>query len=80
MVPTALAAQPGDSIQSVLDTARNEHRVKALNELFRAEFNGDPVKAVGYAREALNYVFLTRKKIIQRRGYLITYLFSPSVG
>ncbi len=55
LIPVALTAQRGDSIQSVLDTARNEHRVKALNELFRTEFNGDPVKAVGYAREALNY-------------------------
>lgn len=39
----------------MLDTARIEHPVTALNELLRAEFNGDPVKAVGYAREALNY-------------------------
>ncbi len=47
--------QRGDSILSVLDTAKNEHRVKALNELFRHHFAGDPVKAVGYAREALSY-------------------------
>ena len=50
-----LAAQRGDSIVSVLDTAKNEYRVKALNELFRAEFNADPVRAVGHAREALSY-------------------------
>jgi len=47
--------QRGDSILSVLDTAKNEYRVKALNELFRHHFAGDPVKAVGYAREALSY-------------------------
>ncbi len=48
-------AQRGDSILSVLDTTKNQYRVKALNELFRHHFSGDPVKAVGYAREALSY-------------------------
>lgn len=52
---TTLIAQRGDNIVSVLDTAKNQYRVKALNELFRAEFDSDPVKAVGYAREALSY-------------------------
>lgn len=50
-----LYGQRADSILAVLDTAKNEYRVKALNELFRYHFSGDPVKAVGYAREALSY-------------------------
>jgi tetratricopeptide (TPR) repeat protein len=48
-------AQPkADSLMAVLDTARNERKVKTLNELFRAHIQSDPVKAIGYAREALN--------------------------
>jgi len=43
-----------DSLLAALDTAKNEYKVKTLNELFRAQLNSDPVKAVGYAREALN--------------------------
>lgn len=53
--PTLVLAQGRDSIRSVLDTAKNQYKVKALNEMFRAEYNSDPVRAVGYAREALNY-------------------------
>lgn len=43
-----------DSLLQALDTARNEWRVKTLNELFRATLSSDPVKAIGYTREALN--------------------------
>ncbi|AYB35202.1 tetratricopeptide repeat protein [Chryseolinea soli] len=43
-----------DSLQAVLDTAKNDHKVKTLNELFRANLRTDPVKALGYTREALN--------------------------
>lgn len=43
-----------DSLLAVLDTAKNEYKVKTLNELFRAQLNSDPVKAVSFAREALN--------------------------
>lgn len=50
---TTLFAQP-DSLKAVLDTAKNEYRVKTLNEMFRASLNSDPVNAVGFAREALN--------------------------
>lgn len=50
---TPLFAQP-DSLKAVLDTAKNEYRVKALNESFRAYLNNDPVNAVSFAREALN--------------------------
>ncbi len=43
-----------DSLQAVLDTAKNDRKVKTLNELFRANLRTDPVKALGYTREALN--------------------------
>lgn len=47
-------AQRADSITAALDTLRNERRVKALNELAGAYVDSDPVKAFGFAREALN--------------------------
>jgi tetratricopeptide (TPR) repeat protein len=43
-----------DSLLAVLDTAKNESKVKTLNELFRATIQSDPVKAIGYTREALS--------------------------
>lgn len=49
----ASLAQKEDSLQKVLDTARNEFKVKALNESFRFWLPSDPVKAVGYSREAM---------------------------
>ncbi|MCU0358031.1 MAG: tetratricopeptide repeat protein [Cyclobacteriaceae bacterium] len=50
----AASAQLTDSLFSVLDTARNERKVKTLNELFRAYLHTDPIEAIGYARQALN--------------------------
>jgi tetratricopeptide (TPR) repeat protein len=47
-------AQNIDSLQHVLDTAKDEFKVKTLNELFRAHITADPVKALEYCREALN--------------------------
>jgi tetratricopeptide (TPR) repeat protein len=47
-------AQEADSLESVLDTAKNDQKVKALNELFRAYLRTDPVKAVGFTREAMS--------------------------
>lgn len=47
-------SQKADSIEKVLDTAKNDQKVKALNELFRAYLRTDPVKAVGFTREAMN--------------------------
>ena len=44
-----------DSLNAVLDTAKNEFKVKTLNELFRAYSQSDPIKAIGYTREALSY-------------------------
>ncbi|MBL7841569.1 MAG: tetratricopeptide repeat protein [Cyclobacteriaceae bacterium] len=43
-----------DSLLKALDTARNERKVKVLNELFRATVSSNPVKGIGYTREALN--------------------------
>jgi tetratricopeptide (TPR) repeat protein len=48
-------AQKIDSLNAVLDTATNHYRVKTLNELFRAHLPSDPLKAIGYSREALSY-------------------------
>lgn len=42
-----------DSLLAVLDTARADRKVKTLNELFRANMQSDPVKALAYTREAL---------------------------
>jgi tetratricopeptide (TPR) repeat protein len=44
-----------DSLNAVLDTAQNHSKVKTLNELFRAYLPSDPLKAIGYSREALSY-------------------------
>lgn len=46
-------SQNDDSLKAVLDTARNERKVKTLNELFRANILSNPVKALDYTREAL---------------------------
>ncbi len=43
-----------DSLENALKTAKGELKVKTLNELFRANINSDPVKAIGYTSEALN--------------------------
>jgi len=43
-----------DSLEKVLKTAAGEQKVKTLNELFRAYINSDPIKAIGFAREALS--------------------------
>jgi tetratricopeptide (TPR) repeat protein len=48
-------AQKIDSLNLVLDTAKNHSKVKTLNELFRAYLPSDPLKAIGYSREALSY-------------------------
>lgn len=58
-----------DSLNNVLDTARNEQKVKTLNELFRAWLPSDPVKAIGYTREALNLA----TEINDKRGMAAAY-------
>src|SRR5579872_4443648 len=42
-----------DSLKNVLKSATGEQKVKTLNELFRGYINSDPIKAIGFAREAL---------------------------
>lgn len=61
--------QPVDSLMAVLDTATNERKVKTLNELFRANIQSDPVKAIGYTREALNLA----SEINDKRGQAAAY-------
>lgn len=63
------SGQPVDSLMAVLDTATNERKVKTLNELFRANIQSDPVKAIGYTREALNLA----SEINDKRGQAAAY-------
>lgn len=62
-------AQKIDSLNAVLDTAKNDRKVKTLNELFRANLNSDPVKALGYTREALNLA----TEIDDKKGMAASY-------
>jgi tetratricopeptide (TPR) repeat protein len=52
-IGTSASAQQ-DSLEILLDTVSGERKVKALNELFRAHLQTDPVKALSYTQEALN--------------------------
>lgn len=52
-ITTLVFSSPVDSLESALKTAKGEAKVKIYNELFRAYINSDPVKAIGYTREAL---------------------------
>lgn len=63
------AAAQTDSLVAALDTAKNERKVKILNELFRANLASDPVKAIGYTREALNMA----TEINDQRGMAASY-------
>lgn len=63
------AAAQTDSLLAALDTAKNERKVKILNELFRASLASDPVKAFGYTREALNMA----AEINDQRGMAASY-------
>ena len=62
-------AQKIDSLNSVLDTATADRKVKTLNELFRANLNSDPIKALGYTREALNLA----TEIDDKKGMAASY-------
>jgi tetratricopeptide (TPR) repeat protein len=66
---SAAAAQKIDSLQAVLDTTKNDRKVKTLNELFRANLQSDPVKALSYTREALNLA----TEINDQRGMAASY-------
>ncbi len=58
-----------DSLLAVLDTARADRKVKTLNELFRANMQSDPVKALSYTREALGLAL----EINDRKGIAASY-------
>lgn len=53
-VLTSVTGQQQDTLLAALDTAKNQYKVKALNELFRSRLQSDPVRAIGYTREALS--------------------------
>lgn len=65
---TSATAQT-DSLLKVLYTAKNERKVKVLNELFRSNISADPVKAIGYTREALTLA----TEIEDHRGVAASY-------
>ena len=58
-----------DSLNKALDKAKGDQRVKTLNELFRANFNSEPVQAIGYARQALTLA----TEIDDRKGMAAAY-------
>ena len=64
-----LFSQNTDSLEALLDTIQDERKVKTLNELFRGHLRSDPVKAVGYASEAL----ILAREIDDRRGMAASY-------
>ncbi|HEU5146311.1 MAG TPA: tetratricopeptide repeat protein [Chryseosolibacter sp.] len=61
--------QNTDSLQALLDTIEGPAKVKTLNELFRGHLRTDPVKAVGYAQEAL----MLAAEIRDQRGMAASY-------
>lgn len=58
-----------DSLNKALDNAKGDQRVKTLNELFRANFNSEPVQAIGYASQALTLA----TEIDDRKGMAAAY-------
>src|SRR6188768_2988380 len=64
-----LFADPLDSLENVLKSAKGDLKVKTLNELFRFYYNSDPIKAIGYTREALSLA----SEIDDRKGMAASY-------
>lgn len=62
-------ANPADSLENALKTAKGDLKVKTLNELFRVYVNSDPVKAIGYTREALTLA----TEIEDKKGMAASY-------
>ena len=48
------SGQTTDVLETALDTVQGDKKVKTLNELFRSNLQTDPIKALGFAREALS--------------------------
>ncbi len=69
ILSTLTYSNPIDSLENVLKTAKGDLKVKTLNELFRAYINSDPVKAIGYTREALTLA----TEIDDRKGMAASY-------
>lgn len=65
----AIAQRQVDSLQNILKSAKGEQKVKALNELFKAFINTDPVKATEFTREALSLAL----EITDERGMAASY-------
>ena len=68
-IPLLGVSSPADSLETALKTAKGDLKVKTLNELFRAYINSDPVKAIGYTREALALA----TEIDDRKGMAASY-------
>jgi len=66
---TAFGQSKIDSLNQVLATAKDDLKVKTLNELFRAYINSDPVKAIEYTREALEFA----TEIDDKKGMAASY-------
>jgi tetratricopeptide (TPR) repeat protein len=66
---SAFSQKNTDNLVAALDTAKNERKVKVLNELFRATIQSDPVKALGYTREALSLA----TEINDKKGQAASY-------
>ncbi len=49
-----VSGQKTDSLLALLDTIQGDKKVKTLNELFRVYLRSEPIKALGYTRQALN--------------------------
>ena len=69
IIYSPLFSQNTDSLEALLDTIQGDRKVKTLNELFRGHLRSDPVRAVGYATEAL----LLSTEINDRRGMAASY-------
>lgn len=69
VVSMAISAQAVDSLENVLKTAQGDQKVKTLNELCRAYMSSNPVKAIGYTREALDLA----TNIGDQRGMAASY-------
>lgn len=66
---SSIHANTIDSLENLLRTVDGDLKVKTLNELFRAHINFDPIKALGYTREALALA----TEIDDRKGMAASY-------
>jgi tetratricopeptide (TPR) repeat protein len=69
LISFQVCGQKADTLLAALDTVQGDRKVKALNELFGANLRSDPVKALGYASEALNLA----TEINDKRGMAAAY-------